>query len=118
MKRKIFLLLSIFFCSFALQANDDDDDDTITLNCGNIELNNFQVPVFHGHIEPDATLTIIANRTTTFTVIVLNMNNEELNYRGTTVNGVFHFTRPFPEGSYRIVVENGGNNYTGQFEIH
>ena len=120
MKKLLFSVFVILSFAFAYAGGGDDDVGNIPVHDDYhwTEETEYQIPVFHAHINTDRTILVSVDRPTTFQVRILDASGNNVHYDGFTVDGVYHIiTRNFASGHYMLVIASGGNTYHGEFEI-
>ena len=76
-----------------------------------------QIPVFHAELEQNLSVTVTADKQSSFSVSIYDATTSTLLYQGNTYDGYCHFTSTLPSGSYYIVISGPGYSYEGEFEI-
>lgn len=76
-----------------------------------------QIPVFHAELEQNLSVTITADKQSSFSVSIYDATTSTLLYQGNTYDGYCHFTSTLPSGSFYIVISGPGYSYEGEFEI-
>jgi len=76
------------------------------------------VPVFHAEVDLGRSVSVTADKQSTFTVSIYDATTSTQLYQGDTYDGYCHFTSTLPSGSYYIVISGPGYSYEGEFEIN
>lgn len=76
-----------------------------------------QIPVFHAELEQNLSVTVTADKQSSFTVSIYDTTNMTLLYQGDTYDNYYHFTNTLPAGSYIIDISCDDVSYEGEFEI-
>lgn len=113
MKKSLLSFLSLF-SAVALYA---EEEIPLASSSGLSQDHRNDLPVFHAETEDDATITIYSDRVTSFDVTVLSQSSDEVQYQGSTEQGVLHLTNAIPTGAYIIEISHNGETLKGQFEI-
>lgn len=74
-------------------------------------------PVFRAEKEDANTVLVLSDRATSFDVCIFSQGNNEVQYQGSTEQGVLHLTNAIPTGAYIIEISHNGETLKGQFEI-
>lgn len=77
-----------------------------------------EIPVFHAEVDLGKSVSVTADKQSTFTVSIYDATTSTLLYQGDTYDGYCHFTSTLPSGSYYIVISGPGYSYEGEFEIN
>jgi len=78
----------------------------------------FEIPVFHAEIDLGRSVSVTADKQSTFSVSIYDASTSTLLYQGDTYDGYCHFTSTLPSGNYYIVISGPGYSYEGEFVIN
>ena len=77
-----------------------------------------EIPVFHAEVDLGRSVSVTADKQSTFSVSIYDATTSTQLYQGDTYDGYCHFTSTLPSGSYYIVISGPGYSYEGEFVIN